>query len=72
VTTVIEFIGRERTIRVNESTDKVLEKIAASADRPFTLEALDGWTVYVNPGSVACWYEQVEQVNPGRLDPDRR
>jgi hypothetical protein len=67
--TIIEFMGRDRTIRVSESSERVLEALVAADGRPFALEALDGGTVFVNPSTVACWHEQVEQVSPGRLDP---
>ena len=69
VPTVIEFIGHDRKIMVAESSETVLQKLAAAADRPFSLEAVEGWTLYVNPESVACWYEPSEEIAPGRLDP---
>jgi hypothetical protein len=71
-TTIIEFVGRERSIRVNESSEKVLEALVAHEGRPFALEALDGWTVFVNPATIAFWHEQLEQVSPGRMGPTVR
>jgi len=69
MTTMIEFIGREQPIRVNESAEVVLEMLVAHQGRPFALEALDGWTVFVNPATIACWHEQLEQISPGRMGP---
>ena len=65
--TIIEFTGRERSLRVNESAEKILETLVAHDGRPFPLNALDGWTVYVNPATIAFWHEQVEQVSPGHM-----
>jgi hypothetical protein len=71
-TTIIEFVGRERTLRVTESAEKVLEALVAHEGRPFGLEALDGWTVFVNPATIAFWHEQVEMVSPGHMGPQAR
>jgi hypothetical protein len=70
--TIIEFVGRERSLRVNESSEKVLEALVAHEGRPFALKALDGWTVFVNPATIAFWHGQVEQVSPGRMGPSVR
>ena len=69
MTTIIKFTGADVSVRVEQSTEEVLEAMSRAQGQPFPLRLQGGGQVFVNPDNVACWQELNESISPGRLDP---
>ena len=60
--TTITFVAQRGdnplTLTVEQSPDEIMRKLNTTSGFPFPLEQANGSAVYVQPATIAFWYEQ--------------